>query len=137
MPAPVKKIKTKTIRQSTIFACKPAAVYDALMDSQKHAQFTRHKATISPKVGGKFTTYDGYADGKTIELVPNKKIVQTWHASDWPKGHYSEISFELSPLKNGTKLVFVQKELPVEFAKDIAQGWKDYYWKPMKKMLEK
>ncbi|MGA2318205.1 MAG: hypothetical protein ABSG71_17760 [Thermodesulfobacteriota bacterium] len=48
-------MKTKTIRQSITFKASPHEVYDALMDSRKHAKFTGAKARISRKVGGKFT----------------------------------------------------------------------------------
>jgi activator of HSP90 ATPase len=136
MPAK-KRLNTKTIRQTTTFACKPEDVYDALMNSKKHSFFTQSKVIISPKVGGKFSSYDGYAEGTNLELIPNKRIVQSWRASDWPVGHYSTVEFELFPLKKGTKLVFVQKQLPAACAIDIAEGWKQYYWKPMKVMLER
>lgn len=67
----------KTIRQSVTFRASPHQVYEALMDSRKHAQFTGGKASISRQVGGKFSTYDGYAEGVHLELVPDEKIVQT------------------------------------------------------------
>jgi hypothetical protein len=41
-------------------------------------------------------------------------------------------------LPNGeTQLIFTQSGVPEEFYDDIRQGWKDYYWIPMKEMLEK
>ena len=42
----------KTIRQSVTFKATPHAVYEALMDSRKHARFTGDAASISRKVGG-------------------------------------------------------------------------------------
>lgn len=130
--------KTKTISQKINFACKPSELYDALMDSKKHSFFTQSKAVLSENVGGKFTVYDGYAEGKNVELVKNAKIVQTWRASDWPAGHYSLVTFSLkkSP-SGGTMLAFTQTDVPEKFAKDIEAGWKLYYWKPLKVMLEK
>ncbi|MBI4283715.1 MAG: SRPBCC domain-containing protein, partial [Chloroflexi bacterium] len=70
------------------------------------------------------------------ELVPDKKIVQTWRASDWPEGHYSKVIFSLKEIKGGTHLTFTQTGVPEEQYEDIAQGWRDYYWAPIKKMLE-
>lgn len=128
----------KTILQKVNFACVPKDVYEALMDEEKHAAFTGGKATIERRVGGKFSTFDGWAEGKTIELIPNQKIVQEWRGSDWPEGVYSRATFALkkSP-SGGTLLTFTQTGVPAEFAKDIAKGWKDYYWKPMKELLER
>ena len=66
-------------------------IYDALMDSKKNSLFTNGKASISKKVGGKFSAYDGYATGKNLELVEGKKIVQTWRASDWKESDVDSI----------------------------------------------
>ena len=130
-------MKTKTIRQSITFKASPHEVYDALMDSRKHARFTGAKARISCKVGGKFTAYDGYIEGVNLNLVPDKKIVQSWRGSDWPEDHYSMATFSLKKFKNGTHLTFTQSGVPDQYYHDISQGWRDYYWKPMKEMLEK
>ena len=126
----------KTISQEAIFKVKPQEVYNAFMNSKKHAEFTGALAKIDDEVGGEFEVWDGYATGKNIELVPGKKIVQTWRASDWPKGIESEITIDLIPEDNATKLIFNQKNIPDEFLLDVEQGWQDYYWKPMKEYLE-
>jgi activator of HSP90 ATPase len=128
---------TKIIKQSVTIKAKPHDVYEALMDSKKHAKFTGEKAVISREVGGKFTAFDGYAEGVNLELVPDKKIVQSWRADDWPEGHYSKATFSFKEAAGGTQLTFTQSDVPEESAEDIAQGWRDYYWAPMKEMLEK
>jgi activator of HSP90 ATPase len=128
---------TKTIKQTVTFKASPHEVYDALMDPKKHAAFTGGKAVISQKAGGKFSVFDGYAEGTNAELEPDKKIVQNWRAEDWPAGVYSKATFAFTKTEGGTKLTFTQTDVPEGFAADIAQGWKDYYWGPMKEMLEK
>lgn len=130
-------MKTKTIKQSVTIKVTPHEVYEALMDSRKHAKFTGGKASISREVGGKFTAYDGYNEGVNLELVPDEKIVQSWRGSDWPEGHYSRVTFSLKEVDGGTRLTFTQSGVPHEFYEDISQGWRDYYWAPMKQMLEK
>ena len=55
------------------------------MDSKKHGEFTGDKAKIDPKVGGKFSAWDGYILGKTLELEPFKRIVQSWRTTEFPK----------------------------------------------------
>jgi activator of HSP90 ATPase len=130
-------MKTKTIRQSATFKASPHAVYEMLMDPKKHTKFTGEKASISRKIGGKFTAYAGYIDGVNLDLVPGKKIVQSWRGSDWPEGHYSKATFSLKKVKNSTQLTFRQSGVPQEYYKDINQGWRDFYWKPMREMLEK
>ena len=127
----------KTIRQAITFEASPHQVYEALMDSRKHASFTGGKASISRKAGGKFSVFDGYAEGVNLELVPDEKIVQTWRASDWPAGVYSKVTFSIQAVKGGARLSFSQSGVPEEQYDDVSQGWKDYYWGPMKEMLEK
>ncbi len=130
-------MSAKAIKQTVTIKASPHDVYEALMDAKKHAKFTGGKAVISRAVGGKFNVFDGYAEGTNLELVQDKKIVQSWRADDWPKGHYSKATFELKASGNGTTLIFTQTDVPEEFMGDIAHGWEDYYWKPMKEMLEK
>ena len=130
-------METKTIKQTVTFKAGPHDVYEALMDSKKHAKFTGDKASISRKVGGKFSAFDGYSEGTNLELVPDSKIVQTWRASDWPEGHYSQASFTFKEIPGGTRLSFIQTGVPAKQYDDISQGWRDYYWAPMKDMLEK
>ena len=87
---------SKIIQQTVTFNASPHEVYEALMDSEKHAAFTGGKAEISRAVGGSIMAYDDYIAGKNIELVPDRKIVQDWRASDWPAGYFSRITFELT-----------------------------------------
>jgi activator of HSP90 ATPase len=106
------------------------------MDSRKHSEFTGSQVSISRNAGGKFSVYGGDIEGINLALVPNQKIVQSWRHSDWPKGHYSKATFLLREISMGTRLTFTQIGVPAEFYDDIRQGWHDYYWEPMKMMLE-
>jgi activator of HSP90 ATPase len=130
-------MRTKTIRQSVTFKASPHDVYEAIMDSKKHSKFTASKVSVSRKVGGKFSVSGGDIEGVNLVLVPNQKIVQSWRYSDWPKGYYSKATFSLREISTGTRLTFTQTGVPEEFYNDIGQGWRDYYWGPMKEMLEK
>ena len=129
-------METRNLRQTVTIKAIPHEVYEALMDSKKHSRFTGGKAVISRKKGGKFTAFDGYSEGENIELAPDEKIEQTWRAGDWPEGHYSRISFSLKAIEGSTRLTFSQTGIPAEQYDDIAQGWRDYYWAPLKEMLE-
>jgi len=41
----------------------PDEVYDTLLDSRKHSEFTGSKATGKAKVGAEFTAWLGYISG--------------------------------------------------------------------------
>ena len=132
-------IKTKTIKQSVLIKASPHEVYEAFMDSRKHSKFTESQAKISREIGGKFTIYEGDLEGKNLELIPDKKIVQSWRSNEegWPKTHYSTITIELESVQSGTKLNFQQTGVPITSYESVKEGWDEYYWEPMKKMLEK
>jgi activator of HSP90 ATPase len=125
------------IQQTITFKATPHAVYEALMDSQKHAAFTGGKAKISRLIGGSIMAYDDYITGKNIELVPDQKIVQDWRAVDWPEGYYSRVVFEFTAVPEGTRLDFTHTDVPEGTEQEFTQGWIDNYWEPMKVFLEK
>jgi activator of HSP90 ATPase len=122
----------KTIRQTIVLSAAPSQLYETILDPEKHAEFTQAAATNDKKAGGKFTAYDGYISGTNLELVKNRKIVQRWTAADLPKGVFTEVTFEFKKHEKGTELVFTQKNVPEKSYKELTQGWKDYYWKPLK-----
>lgn len=131
-------MRTVSFKQQVTINATPAVIYEVLMNSKKHAALTGAAAKISTKVGGAFETYDGFAFGKNIDLLPRKRIVQTWRAKEdkWPTDHDSIIVFELKALGNGrTRIFFEHREMPAALADNFKQGWIDFYWTPLKKMF--
>ena len=128
--------ETKTIKQIILIPATPEEVYDALIDEKKHAEFTGAKAKIDPKVGGKFTAWDGYIFGKNIELVKGKKIVQEWETTEWPDYPPSKAEFVLRKKGDGTELTMIHSKVPAEQAEEYKKGWTDFYWKPIKKYFK-
>jgi activator of HSP90 ATPase len=130
-------MKTKKLQQTISFVASPHEIYEVLMDSKKHSDFTGAAAVISQKIGGTFTVFDKYAAGKNIELIPDKKIVQTWRADDWPQNHYSTVTFDLKPNGKETIVEFTQIEIPETFYEEIKQGWIEWYWDKLKLYFKK
>jgi len=127
----------KTIRQTVTIAASPHAVYEALMDSRKHAAFSGMPAHMSRKPGGRFTAYGTYLSGVNLELIPDKKIVQFWRSRNWAPFHYSTVTFSLTRVQGGTRLAFTQVGVPDNDYNAKKRGWIKSYWKPMKAMLER
>ncbi len=123
----------ESLKMSVTLPVKADKLYKAWLTSKEHAAFTGGAAKISSKVGGKFTAWDGYISGKNTELKANKKIVQTWRTSEFPEDapdSILEIDFEE---KNGkTKLNLYHYNLQKGDAKKYRDGWRDYYFEPMK-----
>jgi activator of HSP90 ATPase len=128
-------METKNIRQVVTFRVRPRTIYEALMDSKKHARFTAARASISRKVGGRISAYDGYIEGINVELVPGKRIVQAWRASDWPQGWFSKVIFTLAGTPSGTRLTFTHSGVPANQTESLRAGWTEHYWDKLKKYL--
>ena len=126
----------RTLRQQVTLPGTPHEVYEALMDSAKHSAFTGEPATISREVGGQFTASDGYITGVNLELVPDTRIVQQWHASDWSDEAQSRATFALTAVPAGTRLTFTHSGVPDDVYEDIRSGWIEYYWDPLKAWLQ-
>lgn len=127
----------ESLKMSVTLPVKADKLYKAWLTSKEHAAFTGGAAKVSSKVGGKFTAWDEYISGKNTELKANKKIVQTWRTSEFPEDapdSILEIDFEE---KNGkTKLNLYHYNLQKGDAKKYRDGWRDYYFEPMKQYFE-
>jgi uncharacterized protein YndB with AHSA1/START domain len=131
-------LKFGTIEQTVFFNVPPAEVYAALLDPKKHAKFTGSPATTNAKVGVEFNAWDGYISGKNLELVKDKKIVQEWETTAWPKGYpRSRLELTLTPKKGGTELKMVHSKVPSEQVEDYTSGWHTSYWEPLSEYLKK
>lgn len=123
-----------TLNQTVYFDATPGEVYTAYLDPAVQSKATGAEATGGTQVGDEFTAWDGYIFGKTVELEPNKRIVQEWQTTEWPEGYPpSRFEITLEPDGDGTKLTMVHSLVPAEQADDYAQGWEDYYWEPLKR----
>ncbi len=126
------------IRQTVFFEATPEEVYDALVNPKKHTAFTGSPSTASAKVGAEFNAWDGYISAKNLELVKNKKIVQEWETTSWPKGYpRSRLELTLTAKKGGTELKMVHSKVPAEQVESYTGGWMSSYWDPLGKYLSK
>jgi activator of HSP90 ATPase len=116
----------------------PKEVYDAWLDTKKHGEMTGSTAFVTPGVGGKFSAWDGYIEGTTLELKPNNRIVQAWRSSDFPAGAPDsrvEITFEQADA--GTKVTITHTNIPDGQGPEFKDGWDEFYFQPMKAYFKK
>lgn len=128
---------TRTIKQTALVrGATPADIYGTLMDGARHGALFGQETKVSPRVGGTFKVGHDL-EGKHLKLVKDKRIVQTWRANNWPKGVYSKATFALAKASGGTRITFTQTGVPSQFYKEISTGWREYYWKPLRKTFAK
>ena len=132
-------IKKKSFEQDIKIKGTPHEIYEVFMDAKKHSKLTESKAKVSREIGGSFSIFEGALSGKNVELIQDKKIVQTWRGAgeNWPKGYYSTITFIFKPDDNGTLIKFTHVDIPEASYESVKEGWDTYYWEPLKEMLEK
>src|SRR5450631_3812710 len=105
----------ENIQQTVAYNAKAKRIYDILLDSTEFAAFTGGKAaTIDPKAGGAFSMFGGMIEGRNVELVPGKRIVQAWRAANWAEGAYSIVRFDLTGEGDGAKLTLTHAGFPAE-----------------------
>jgi activator of HSP90 ATPase len=110
----------------------PEAVYDAWLDSASHSEMTGGAAKVDKRVGGAYSAWDGYITGKTLELIPGKRIVQSWRTSRFAATDPdSTITVELAPAETGTRLTLIHSGVPDGQTSYENGGWQDNYFAPM------
>jgi activator of HSP90 ATPase len=127
----------KTFSQKVVFKnTTPKAVYDLYMNPKKHAMISAAPATISSKVGGKYSVFGGYIQGKNLHLVKDKLIVQTWRAEGWDKNDVdSTFIISLEPKGKDVVLQAIHANVPDMHSASLEKGWHDHYWNPWKQHL--
>ena len=129
---------TSTVVQHVFLSAPPATIFAMLTDPVEHGRLTGTTCTGEPVVGERYTAGGGYMHGEFEAVEADRKIVQTWSTTEWPKGHApSRLEFVLEPADGGTELVMTHSGLPPSQAEQYRQGWIDFYWTPMRAALGK
>lgn len=122
---------------SEIIPAKPAEIYEAWLSTEGHTAMTGSPAKVDGNVGGKFSAWEGYVFGTTLELTLNQRIVQTWRTSEFrddaPDSH---LEILLEEVIEGTKVTLIHHDMPEDQVDSYRQGWEDFYFKPMKEYFK-
>jgi uncharacterized protein YndB with AHSA1/START domain len=124
---------TESIRVSALFSVSPERIYQAWLSSDQHSKMTGGAAIIDPRVGGRHSAWDGYIQGQTTQLEPNRRIVQTWRTAEFAANSPSsnlEVILEPAP-GGGTRVVLEHTGIPEGQGASYEQGWFDHYFTPM------
>jgi activator of HSP90 ATPase len=117
---------------SEVFPAPQEVLYSAWLSSEEHSQMTGSPAIVSANVGDSFDAWDGYIQGKNLELERPSRILQSWRTTEFEESDEDsllEIMFEKDG--SGTKITIRHSALP-EHGMQYQQGWIDSYFSPMK-----
>jgi activator of HSP90 ATPase len=128
----------KLIHQTARFPVSPRHLFDVYLDSDKHGAAIDGKVTISRKAGSRFTAFGGGLKGRTLMIVPNRMIVQSWRANSWKRRDVDSILILLfSKAGRGGQIELIQANVPTHTHALIKNGWPKHYWASWKKYLAK
>ena len=107
-------------------------IYSTWLNSEGHTKMTGGAATISEKVGDAFTAWDGYIEGKNIELEPFRRILQSWRTLQFKEEEKdSLLEILLHEVEDHTEITLIHTDVPESGAHYI-KGWDNHYFQPMK-----
>lgn len=125
----------KQIEQTYTIKAPVSKVWQALTDAAVAEQWGAAPAKVDAREGGEFSYWGGDIHGKYTKLVPNKLIEQEWYGHDNPTWKYNVVfTFEGNDKSTTVHMTYSGNILDEQ--KDIAD-WQDYYFSPIKELLEK
>lgn len=110
------------------------AVWKALVDPKIIDRWGGGPAAMSDKEGKEFSLWGGDIHGKNIKVIKGKELVQEWFGGKWETP--SIVTFALGEENGVTTVILYHRNIPDNEAKDIEDGWRQYYLGPLKKLLE-
>jgi len=107
-------------------------IYKSWLDSAAHSTMTGGEATMSDRIGAEVSAWEGYITGRNLELVPGRRIVQSWRTGNFTDAHDdSIIAVTLQNVPDGTLLTLEHKNVPDEQRSYEEGGWQSNYFEPM------
>lgn len=123
------------IEQTYTIAATPAKVWRALTDPKVIEEWSGADAEFVPEVGTEYALWDGSICGEIVEVVPRKKLVQTWQPDNWTIED-SVVTFTLTPVAEGTRVDLLHENVEDFDFEGTTEGWDAYYLGAIKRMLE-
>lgn len=122
---------------SDVIPASPRMLYDAWLDSEEHSRMTGSPAKVSARIGETFEAWDGYIQGKNLELEPPVRILQSWRTSEFDDSEEDSLLEVLFKSEgNVTRVTIRHSNLP-SHGMQYQQGWVDAYFVPMKSYFKK
>lgn len=110
-------------------------VWRALTRAETIEQWGAGPVQFEAKEGGRFSLWGGSVHGTNVKIVPAKLLVQKW-CSHETQDHFYEVSFTLNYINGITTVQLTHKDIADDKYDDFDQGWQDFYFEPIKELLE-
>lgn len=125
----------KKIQQTYTIKAPIEKVWQSLTDAEIAEQWGAAPATVDAREGGEFSYWDGDIHGVYTKLVPYQLIEQDWYGHDHPERKFKAVF--LLRADNDTTTVQLTFSGDIEDEQKDLQDWQEYYFAPIKDLLEK
>ncbi|KAG5682719.1 hypothetical protein PVAND_012053 [Polypedilum vanderplanki] len=122
------KIDCKTLILEEKFQCKSNELWDCFSKVELLSAFTKSDAKLNFEKNGEFILFGGNIVGRFTEIIPNKRISQTWRYSGWPTGHFSNVQLDFEEKEDHTLLQLKQTLIPSNEYESTNINWQRYYF---------
>jgi activator of HSP90 ATPase len=116
----------KTFSKTFNINAEPSDVYAALTNPYTIQLWSGYPAIMSTEPDSEFSLWEGDIEGRNIEFVTDKKIVQEWYFGE--QAEKSIVTITIAPGRDeSSKVTVEQTNIPDDDFNDIAEGWREYY----------
>lgn len=127
---------TPTIEQRVVLPASAARLHAAYLDPAEHARITGQEVVISPNPRSVFRAFGGGISGRTLVVVPERMIVQTWRAAHWNEADLdSVLVLVFTDVAEGGEIALTHVNVPEHDHAGVSAGWEQYYWTPWRARL--
>ena len=115
----------KTFKKSFKINAEPSDVYSAVTNPYTIELWSGYPAKMSTEPGSEFSLWEGDIEGKNLEFVQDRKVVQEWYFGE--QTEQSIVTISISPEGENSMVTVEHTNIPDDEFKDIAEGWREYY----------
>ncbi|HLN21676.1 MAG TPA: SRPBCC domain-containing protein [Bacteroidales bacterium] len=115
----------KTFKKTFRFNTEAADVYAAITNPYTIELWSGYPAIMSTEPGTEFSLWEGDIEGKNLEFIPDRKIVQEWFFGE--QKERSIVTITIAPERDNSVVTVEHTNIPDEDFKDISDGWTEYY----------
>jgi|SRR5664279_3266140 len=115
----------KTFKKTFKINAEPSDVYAAITNPFTIELWSGYPTQMSTEPESEFSLWEGDIEGKNLEFIQDKKIVQEWYFGD--QTEKSIVTISISPDRENALVTVEQSNIPDDEFNDIAEGWREYY----------
>lgn len=114
-----------TFKKTFRINAEPSDIYSAITNPYTIELWSGYKAEMSTVPGSEFSLWEGDIEGKNIEFIQDRKVVQEWYFGD--QSEKSIVTISIFPDKDNSSVTVEHTNIPDDEYENIAEGWREYY----------